>query len=220
MQYVVSAPTVCIVNAKPNVARLVATAPMRTIRTSDLAEVYAHPRAEARALERRGLLHRLAHGFYCAVPAEHDPAFWQPTIEAAAAGIATAIYGDRVPVLTGLTAARVQRALPRAIDVAFVAVPTQRRPLQLVDRAGQVRFVTRAVTGLDAVLVTTDLGQALATTPEQTVLDLGRADPRGGDVDAREVIDALWAECDQAVLADIARGQRMQATLRRLRAGR
>ncbi|HEY5249738.1 MAG TPA: hypothetical protein VIJ15_14955, partial [Dermatophilaceae bacterium] len=78
----------------------------------------------------------------------------------------------------------------------------------------------RAVTDLDAVLVTTDLGQALATTPEQTILDLGRADPRGEDVDAREVIDALWAECDQAVLADIAGRQRMQATLKRLRAGR
>lgn len=220
MQNVVSKPTVCIVNVKLTVARLVATAPLGTIRTSDLAEVYAHPRGEARALERRGLLHRLGHGFYCAVPAEHDPALWQPTIEAAAAGIATAIYGDRVPVLTGLTAARVQRALPRAIDVAFVAVPTQRRPLQLLDRAGQVRFVTRAVTDLDAVLVTTDLGQVLATTPEQTVLDLGRADPHGLDVDAREVIDALWAECDQAVLADIAGRQRMQATFKRLRAGR
>lgn len=220
MQNVVSTPTVCIVNVKLTVARLVATAPLGTIRTSDLAEVYAHPRGEARALERRGLLHRLGHGFYCAVPAEHDPALWQPTIEAAAAGIATAIYGDRVPVLTGLTAARVQRALPRAIDVAFVAVPTQRRPLQLLDRAGQVRFVTRAVTDLDAVLVTTDLGQVLATTPEQTVLDLGRADPHGQDVDAREVIDALWAECDQAVLADIAGRQRMQATFKRLRAGR
>ena len=220
MQNVVSTPTVCIVNVKLTVARLVATAPLGTIRTSDLAEVYAHPRGEARALERRGLLHRLGHGFYCAVPAEHDPALWQPTIEAAAAGIATAIYGDRVPVLTGLTAARVQRALPRAIDVAFVAVPTQRRPLQLLDRAGQVRFVTRAVTDLDAVLVTTDLGQVLATTPEQTVLDLGRADPHGLDVDAREVIDALWAECDQAVLADIAGRQRMQATFKRLRAGR
>jgi len=133
---------------RSNVARLVATAPLRTIRTSDLAKVYAHPRAEARALERQGLLHRLAHGFYCAVPAEHDPARWQPTIEATAADIATTIYGDRVLVLTWLTAARVQRVLPRAIDVAFVAVPTQRRPLQLLDRAGQVWFVTRAVRDL------------------------------------------------------------------------
>jgi hypothetical protein len=208
------------VNTKPDVARLVASAPLRTIRTKDLAEVYAYPRQEARALERRGLLHRLAHGFYCAVPPEHDPDLWRPTIEAAAAGIATAIYGDRVPVLTGLTAARVQRALSRAMGVAFVAVPTQRRPLQLVDRAGQVRFVMRTVTELDAVLVTIDLGQVLATTPEQTVLDLGRADPHGEDVDARDVIEAMWAQCDQAVLVDIAGRQRMQATLKRLRAQR
>jgi AbiEi antitoxin C-terminal domain len=212
--------TVCIVNAKPNVAGLVASAPLRTIRTNDLAEIYAHPRQQARALERRGLLHRLAHGFYCGVPPEHDHELWRPTIEAAAAGIATAIYGVRVPVLTGLTAARVHRALPRAIGVAFVAVPTQRRPLRLLDRSGLVRFVTRNVKDLDAVLVMTDLGQVLATTPEQTVLDLGRGDPRREDVDSQEVIDALWAECDQGVLDEIAGRQRMQATLKRLGAGR
>jgi hypothetical protein len=200
--------------------QLAARAPLRTVRTKDLAEVYAHPRQAARALERRGLLHRLAHGFYCAVPAEHDPALWRPTIEAAAAGIASAIHGDRVPVLTGLTAARVHRALPRAIGVAFVAVPAQRRPLQLVDREGWIHFVTRAVADLDAVLVMTDLGPALATTPEQTVLDLARADPRGNDADALEAIDALWPECDQGVLVEIAGRQRMRATLARLRARR
>jgi len=208
------------VNETLTVTQLAARAPLRTIRTSDLARVYAHPRAEARAVERRGLLHRLAHGFYCAVPSEHDAAAWRPTIEAAAAGIATAIYGDRVPVLTGLTAARVHRVLPRAIGVAFVAVPGQRRPLQLVDRPGRIHFVMRAVVDLDAVLVTTDLGRALATTPEQTVLDLARADPRGEDVDAREAIEALWGECDQTVLAEIAGRQRMRATLKRLRAER
>jgi predicted transcriptional regulator of viral defense system len=220
MQKVGQAPTICRMNEELDVTRLAARAPLRTIRTSDLAEVYAHPRQEARAVERRGLLHRLAHGFYCAVPPEHDAAVWHPTIEAAAAGIATAIYGDRVPVLTGLTAARVHRALPRAIGVAFVAVPAQRRPLELVDRPGRIHFVMRAVADLDAVLVTTDLGQTLATTPEQTVLDLGRADPRGEDVDAREAIAALWPECDQATLDQIAGRQRMRATLKRLRAGR
>ncbi len=220
VQIVVAATTICMVNERLTFRQLVARAPLRTIRTNDLAEVYAHPRQEARALERRGLLHHLAHGFYCAVPPEHDPALWRPTIEAAAAGIASAIYGDRVSVLTGLTAARVHRALPRAIGVAFAAVPVQRRPLQLVDRAGQIHFVTRAVADLDAVLVTTDLGQALATTPEQTVLDLGRADPRGQDADTREAIDTLWPECDQVVLAEIAGRQRMRATLARLRAGR
>ena len=58
-----------------------------------------------------------AHGFYCEVPAAADPARWKPTLEAAAAGIAAA-YGDRVPVLMGLTAARMHQALPRAIGQA------------------------------------------------------------------------------------------------------
>lgn len=209
-----------MVNEELTFRQLAARAPLRTVRAKDLAQVYAHPGQAARALERRGLLHRLAHGFYCAVPAEHDPALWRPTIEAAAAGIASATYGDRVPVLTGLTAARVHRALPRAIGIAFAAVPAQRRPLQLVDREGRIHFVTRAVADLDAVLVTTDLGPALATTPEQTVLDLARADPRGQDADAQEAIDALWPECDKGVLAEIAGRQRMRATLARLRAMR
>jgi len=203
---------------KPQAWQLAARAPLRTIRTADLARIYAHPAQEARALERRGLLHHLAHGLYCAVPPEHDPATWRPTVEAAAAGIATALYGDRVPVLTGLTAARVHRALPRAIAVGFVAVPTQRRSLRLVDRDGEVRFVTRAVAELDAVLITTDLGPALTTTPEQTVLDLARGEPRGDDADAQEAIEALWPECDQVVLEEIAGRQRMRATLSRLRA--
>lgn len=220
MHKVVTGHTICRVNLEPSVAQLVARASLRTIRTNDLAAVYAHPRQEARALERRGILHHLAHGFYCAVPLEHDPVAWRPTIEAAAAGIATAIYGDRVPVLTGLTAARVHRALPRAIGVAFVAVPAQRRPLRLADRVGEIRFVARAVADLDAVLVTTDLGQVLATTPEQTVLDLARANPRGEDADAGEVIETLWPECDQVVLEEVAGRQRMRATLARLRAAR
>lgn len=203
-----------------DVVQLVARKPMRTIRTADLGAVYANPRQDARALERRGLLHRLAHGFYCAVPAEHDPAVWRPTIEGAAAGIATAIYGGRVPVLTGLSAARVHRALPRAINVGFVAIPDQRRPLRMVDRAAEIRFVARAVSDLDAVLITTDLGQALATTAEQTVLDLARADPRATDQDAQEAIRALWPQCEPATLEEIATQQRMRATLSRLRATR
>lgn len=207
-------------NARGEIARRAARAPLRTIRVETLADTYAYPRPEIRELERRGLLHRLAHGIYCAVPPEADPATWRPTLEAATAAVATALYGDRVPVLTGLTAARVHRALPRAIGVGFVAVPTRRRPLRLTDRDGKVRFVMRAVAGLDAVAVATDLGQALATTPEQTVLDLARADPREEDLDAQEAIDALWPECDPAVLADIAGRQRMRATLRRVGANR
>jgi len=112
------------------------------------------------------------------------------------------------------------RALPRAIGVGYVAVPTQRRPLRLADRDGEIRFVMRAVTELDAVAVTTDLGQALVTTPEQTVLDLARTDPRREHLDVQEAIDALWPDCDPHVLAEIAGRARMRATYARVAAGR
>lgn len=220
MQKLVVGTKVCIVTTPRTAAQVIARTPLRTIRAADLAEVYAHPGPELSALERRGVVHRLAHGLYCGVPPEYEPSTWRPTIEAAAAGIATALYGDRVPVLTGLTAARVHGALPRAIAIGFVAVPKQRRPLHLADRDGEVRFVMRAVADLDAVLVTTDLGPVLATTPEQTVLDLARRDPRGSDIDTRETIAALWPECDPKVLDDIAARQRMRTTLDRLRAQR
>lgn len=193
---------------------------MRTVRAIQLAPVYAHPGPQLAILERRGVVHRLAHGIYCAVPPEHHGTAWRPSPEAATAAIATALYGDRVPVLMGLTAARLHWALPRAIGTGHVAAPSQRRPLQFADREGEVRFVMRDVATLDAVLVQTDLGPTLATTAEQTVLDLARSDPRGQDVDAQEAIATLWPQCDGAVLEEIAGRQRMRATLERVEAGR
>ena len=207
-------------NARTDIARLAARAPLRTLRTADLARAYAHPRKEVREFERLGLLHRLAHGIYCAVPPDGDPATWRPSLEAATAAVATALYGDRIPVLTGLTAARLHRAIPRAIGAGYVAVPAYRRSAKLADREAEVHFVERDVDALDAVLVQTDLGAALVTTPEQTVLDLARRDPRAEDLDAQEAIAALWPECDREVLAEIAGRQRMRATLERVAAGR
>lgn len=220
MQSLVAATKVCIVNTEREALQRFARAPMRTVRAADLADLYAHAGPELSILLRRGVAHRLAHGIYCAVPREHVGTAWRPTIEAAAAAIATALYGDQVPILTGLTAARMHRALPRAIGVGYVAVPTQRRALRLADRDGEVRFIMRKVAELDAVAVATELGQGLVTTPEQTVLDLARADPRAEDLDAHEAIDALWPQCDPAVLEEIAGRQRMRATLRRVAAGR
>ncbi|PJI94571.1 type IV toxin-antitoxin system AbiEi family antitoxin domain-containing protein [Luteimicrobium subarcticum] len=203
-------------NERLDVRTLVARAPLRTVRTRDLAAVYAHPAQEVPALVRRGVLHRLAHGLYCAVPPEADPATWRPDLEAAAAGVATAHFGDGVPVLTGTSAARVHHAIPRAIHVAAVAVPTPRRPLRLADRDATVRFVVRDVARLDAVRMPTELGPALVTTPEQTVLDLARADPAGHG-DTSEAVRALLPLCDDDTLAQIATAQRMRATLARVR---
>lgn len=190
---------------------------MRTVRPADLAEVYAQPRVAARDLAARGVLHRLAYGFYCAVPLEFEAVSWRPSLEAAAAGIATAVFGDRVPVLMGKSAAGVHRALPRADAQAWVAVPRSHRPVPLTDREAVVRFVHRNVAALEAVLVGTDLGQALATTPEQTALDLARSDPGATDPDAQEAIRALMPVCNPAALQRLAGQQRMLATLRRLR---
>ena len=220
MQSLVVLTKLCIVTDEREVQRLIARSPMRTVRAADLAHVYAHPGPQLAILERRGVVHKLAYGFYCAVPPEYVGGSWRPTIEAATAAVATVMYGDRIPVLTGLTAARLHRALPRAIGVGYVAVPTQRRPLRLADRDGEIRFVTRAVGELDAVAVATDLGQALATTPEQTVLDLAHRDPRGDDLDAQEAITALWPLCDPTLLAEIAGRQRMNSTYARVAAGR
>ncbi|TQL01097.1 hypothetical protein FBY24_0140 [Cellulomonas sp. SLBN-39] len=220
LQRVTPRVTLCRVNTSPYVTRLVARAPLRTVRVADLAQVYAHPRKEVRELERRGVLHRLAYGVYCAVPPEADPSTWRPSIEAATAAVATVHFGDRVPVLIGLSAARVHRALPRAIGAGYVAAPAFRRPTRLLDRDAEIRYSQRDVAALDAVLVTTDLGQALVTTTEQTVLDLARSDPRGADLDAQEAISTLWPQCDTAVLAEIAGRQRMRATFERVAAGR
>ncbi len=207
-------------NTERDALRVVGRAPLRTVRAADLAHLYAYPGPQLAILQRRGVVHRLAHGIYCAVPPEHIGTGWRPALEGATAAIATALYGDRVPVLTGLTAARVHRALPRAIGTGYVAVPTRRRPLRLADRDSTVRFVMRDVATLDAVLIQTDLGQALATTPEQTLLDLARRDPRTEDVDVQDAIAALWPECELDVLEGIADRQWMRATLDRVAADR
>lgn len=220
MQILVETTKVCIVNFERDVLRRIARAPMRTVRAGDLADLYAHPGPELAALTRRGVVHRLTHGIYCAVPREHVGDEWRPTLEGATAAIATVLYGDRVPVLTGLSAARMHGALPRAIGVGYVAVPTQRRPLRLSDRDGEVRFVRRVVADLDAVVTATDLGRTLVTTPEQMVLDLARSDPRAEDLDSQEAIETLWRECSPQKLEEIAQHQRMRATLDRIGAGR
>ena len=189
---------------------------MRTVRALDLAGVYAYPAPALADLARRDLVRRLTHGVYCAVPPEHVGTGWFPTVEAAAAAVATAFYGDRVPVLTGVSAARIHQAWPRAVSDGYVAVPARHRPLRLAGRTGSIRFASRSVDALDAVAIPTELGSTLVTTPEQTVLDLARSDPHGDVADVQAAIDAMWATCDLQTLEDIAHRQRMRATLHRV----
>ncbi|MEV6274053.1 type IV toxin-antitoxin system AbiEi family antitoxin [Nocardia sp. NPDC051832] len=191
-------------------------APLRTVRPQDLAGIYAQPRPEVARLVDRGVLHRVAHGYYIIVPPEYVGRTWLPDLEAAAAGIASSIYGPDHAIVMGISAARVLGALPRALATAVVAVPSQHRPIALTDRSAQVRFVRRDTEALDAERVETLLGPMLVTTPEQTVLDLaGRPELGDAEAEVRPVIETLYRRSDLARLAQLATGQRRGAALRR-----
>jgi predicted transcriptional regulator of viral defense system len=189
---------------------------LRTVRPQDAAHVYAHPRPELSRLADRGVLHRVAHGYYIVVPQDQVGRPWLPGLEAAAGGIASAIYGaDRVVVM-GVSAARLLGAIPRALATAVVAVPSQHKPIALSDRLATVRFVQRDTEALDAERVETPLGPVLATTPEQTVLDLARRPLLGNaETDVPAAITALYRRSDPERLAELAEPQRLVAALRR-----
>lgn len=200
------------------VPRVLAASPLRTFRPQDAEATYAQPRGEMRRLERRGVLHRLAHGYYVVVPQDQTGTDWMPTLEAAAAGIATADFGPANAILMGVSAARVHGAIPRAIGTAVVAVPAQRNAITLADRVATVRFVKRDTGRLDAERMNTELGPTLVTTPEQTVLDLARRPDLGDAADeVRDAVRILIGRADHELLEELAAAQRARASLRRAR---
>ncbi len=191
---------------------------MRTFRAADAAVVYAHPAPQLRRLEQLGVLHRLAHGYYTVVPQDQIGTNWMPTLEAAAAGIAAArFHPDRAPLM-GVSAARLHGALPRALAVAIVAAPAQHDPIMLLDRPASVRFVKRDTTRVDVETVTTEMGRALVTSIEQTVLDLARRPALNVAEDQLpDALRALLPRCDPAVLDELAGSQRLRSALARAR---
>ncbi|HST81576.1 MAG TPA: hypothetical protein VLL08_07540, partial [Kineosporiaceae bacterium] len=74
-----------------------------------------------------GLLHKVAVGYYVVVPQDRAGTDWRPTIEAAAAGIATAAVGAGSAILMGLSAARLHHAISRALGTGIVAVSQHRQ---------------------------------------------------------------------------------------------
>lgn len=194
-----------------------AHAPLRTIRPSDATSVYAHPRAQLARLTEHGVLHRLSDGYYIVVPQDMVGRQWMPSLESAAAGIGSAIYGPDDVVVMGVSAARLHGAIPRALATAVVAVPRQHRPIALSDRPALVRFVKRDTISLDAERVRTELGPVLATTPEQTVLDLAHRPALGdAEADVRSAVAALFGRSDKDRLLELATAQRRLASLRRV----
>lgn len=196
-----------------------ARAPLRTIRPVDAGDVYAHPRTQFRRLAEGGVLHRLTDGYYVVVPQAAVGRSWIPALEPAAAGIGSSIYGPDKAVLMATSAARIHLAIPRALAVAVVAVPRQHRAIALTDRNALVRFVTRAVDALDAERIDTELGPALVTTPEQTVLDLAHRPDLGDSAsDIPAAATALYLRCNQQRLKTLAIDQHRLASLRRAEA--
>lgn len=193
-----------------------ARAPMKTIRPRDAEAIYAHPRAQLARLSERGLLHRVADGYYVVVPQDMVGRSWTPGLEATAAGIASAIYGPDDVVVMGPSAARLHGAIPRALATATIAVPRQHREIALSDRPAVVRFIKRDTSRLDAERIDTPLGPALVTTPEQTVLDLAHRPELGdAEVDIRSAVIELYARSDRQRLSALASDQRRIASLRR-----
>lgn len=205
--------------ARPGIPRELGQAPLRTVRPRDARHVYRDPRPQFARLTKAGALLRLADGYYAVVPDDRGPE-WRPGLEAAAAGVASAIYGPTEAIVMGISAARVHGAIPRAVGVATVAVPRQHRPVTLDGAGGGVvYFVRRDVARLDARQEPLgELGRGLVTTPEQTALDLAR--PRDAHIDPAQVVEALhnlMPLCDAEVLEELATTQRLGAALKRLR---
>lgn len=177
------------------------------------------PDAELRRLADQGTVLLLTKGFYTLIPEDRrgTETHWQPTIEAAALGIAAAIFDTNQVALVGPSAARAHRCYPRALGNAYVSVPKQRRRRETI--LGQIRFVTRQITKMDTVRIDTDLGPGWATSVEQTALDLCRDRPDWGITnEARtEMLQQLASRIDWDIIDNIATETRGVKTLQRLR---
>lgn len=202
--------------ARAGVPRELAAKPLRTFRAHDARVAYAHPRPQLARLEHGGALHRPAWGYYIVVPQEYAGTDWMPTLEATAAGIAAATFAPARAPLMSVSAARVHGAIPRALSTAIIAAPARHDPIDLLDRPGRIQLVQRDTRRLDVVPVTTELGRALVTSIEQTVLDLARQPSVGvADDQIPEALRALLPRCDQDVLAELANAQRLRSALAR-----
>ncbi|MHA7653918.1 type IV toxin-antitoxin system AbiEi family antitoxin domain-containing protein [Mycobacterium sp. ML4] len=190
--------------------------PLGTFRPAQAKHTYAHPAAEVARLHERGLLHRLADGYYVVVPPAMVGQDWMPGLETAAAGIASAIYGPDDIVVMGVSAARLHGAIPRALATATVAVPEQHRRIALSDRPAAIRFVKRNTQSIDAERYDTELGPTLVTTPEQTILDLAHRPELGdAEIDVPSAVAALYERSDEDRLQTLATEQRRRASLLR-----
>ena len=180
---------------------------MRTVRPVMLRNLYANPEKELVRLRTNGLVVKIAPGTYVAKPDTVAPdEAWKPVFEEAAMAYATAAYGDQVPVLVGLGAARHWHAIPRAIGVTVIAVPEQHRPVALAT-GGRIVFTQRDTTMIDAIPVSAGLGTMRVARIEQTVVDLVLRPKLGGmPTEAMTAAATMIPRADPSRLARLADG--------------
>ena len=153
----------------------------------------------------RGTLTKIAHGTYVAKPDSiAADQRWEPPFEEAAMAYATAAYGDRMPILMGIGAARRWHAIPRAIGVTVIAVPEPHRPV-ILEAGGRVVFAVRRAEPVEAIPVQCGLGTMRVTTVEQTLVDLIRYPDLGDMPDhaieaARQIVPQVDAKELQQLL--------------------
>lgn len=163
-----------------DVLRAIERAPLRTVRLKALAEFGPNIWRVVDGLTGQGALKRLTQGIYTVPPDGRDGRRWKPPIEEAGLAIAVARFGDRQAAMTDITAARHWAAVPRAVGIATIAVPRAGYAPVTLDDGGIVRFIPRKLGELDLALERVGQGDALVTTPAQTLFDLlmrpGRVD--------------------------------------------
>lgn len=189
----------------------------RVLRPQDAAGYYVNPWAEFARMTHTGVLERIGHGYYLAVPDHLRGHSWRPEIEGVALGIGVADYGRSRTALMGISAARLHRAVPRALAVGIVAIDGRRTPKEL--SAGRVVFVTRSVNRLDLQIVDTEIVSGMMTTIEQTVVDLADRPNLGGvgPSSVSEAITDLVGRIDWDHTVNLALAQRKRPAVARLR---
>lgn len=194
---------------------------VRVVRPRDANDLYKDPTKQFARLARRGLLLRLAPGYFALVPPERvgSQPPWTPPLTEAGWAIAAADYGIDAVAICGSSAARHHGLVPRALAVAYVAIPKQRPRLHIDD--GEVRYTMRDVAALDVERIRMQLGDGWVTTLEQTALDLVARPDRWGltPEDLEQAVGATRSRLDLQLVAELAGRQHRPSALARLLEG-
>lgn len=198
-----------VVAKETDVLRAIERAPLRTVRLKALDEFGPTIWRILDRLTEQGAVKRLTHGIYTVPPDGQDARRWKPPIEEAGIAVAVARFGARQAAMTDITAARHWAAVPRAVGTATIAVPRAGYAPVILDDGGTVRFIPRKLDELDLVLEQIGPGNALVTTPAQTLFDLlmkpGRADMHDEAIHAAENLRPRVKATDLQDIVDRAR---------------